>query len=288
MTRLILNADDFGMAPGVNCSILELNAAGALSSATLMATAAHTAAAARAATHAPRLGVGCHIVLVDGTPALPPAQIPTLVTASGNFRPTLGSFVTDLLRGKISPAEIEAEATAQIRRLQHLSITLTHLDTHKHTHMFSGVLNPVLRAAITCGIAAIRNPFEPEWAIHATPNAPLLRKLQVRALRTQQKTFLNQVQKAGIATTDGAIGVLATGTLDAQTIQSLLHAMPTGTWELVTHPGHIDEDLNKANTRLRATREVEHDALLKTIPAFLQQSLQTTLIHYGQIKERPA
>jgi hypothetical protein len=46
--RLIVNADDFGLTDGVNQAILELNAAGALSSATLMATGK----AFRAAVHA--------------------------------------------------------------------------------------------------------------------------------------------------------------------------------------------------------------------------------------------
>jgi len=39
-TRLILNADDFGLTPGVNRAIAELHTAGALASATLMANGA--------------------------------------------------------------------------------------------------------------------------------------------------------------------------------------------------------------------------------------------------------
>ncbi|HET9790182.1 MAG TPA: ChbG/HpnK family deacetylase, partial [Candidatus Angelobacter sp.] len=41
VTRLILNADDFGLTPGVNRSIQELCRKNALTSATLMATACH-------------------------------------------------------------------------------------------------------------------------------------------------------------------------------------------------------------------------------------------------------
>ncbi len=36
--RLIINADDFGLTPGVNRAIAELHQAGALTSTTLMAT----------------------------------------------------------------------------------------------------------------------------------------------------------------------------------------------------------------------------------------------------------
>jgi hypothetical protein len=60
--------------------------------------------------------------------------------------------------------------------------------------------------------------------------------------------------------------------------------MPTGTWEMVCHPGHIDEDLNNANTRLRESRAIEHTALLETIPPFLNNHPEVTPIHFGQIR----
>ena len=60
--RLILNADDFGLTPGVNRAIGELHAAGVLTSTTLMACGpAFDDAVAVAHAH-PTLGVGCHIV----------------------------------------------------------------------------------------------------------------------------------------------------------------------------------------------------------------------------------
>ena len=41
--------------------------------------------------------------------------------------------------------------------------------------------------------------------------------------------FLEAVKAAGLVTTDGAIGVLATGSLDAETLRAFLRAMPEGT-----------------------------------------------------------
>ncbi|MGC2160865.1 MAG: ChbG/HpnK family deacetylase [Silvibacterium sp.] len=285
MIRFIINADDFGLTLGVNQSILDLYRNGALSSATLMATADHTSAAAASTAAHPGLGVGCHVVLVDGKPALPHPSIPALALSAEAFRPTLGWFVRDLVRGSIPESEIEIEAIAQIRRLQSLGIRVTHLDTHKHTHMFPRVLRPLLRAALICGVHAVRNPFEPDWALQATPHAPALRRMQVRLLRTQRSQFRKLVEQAGVATTSGAIGVLATGTLNAEALQALLTAMPDGTWELVCHPGYFDEDLNKAHTRLRESRAIEHAALLETVPQFLSGHSSTTLIHFGQIQE---
>lgn len=284
MARLILNADDFGLTAGVNRSVLELHRAGSLTSATLMANAEQTSAAITEAA-SQTLGVGCHVVLVDGAPILAKERIPGLASASGAFRSTLGAFARDLYLGRIPEAEMEAEAIAQIRCLQAAGVRITHLDTHKHTHMFPRVLRPLLCAALQCGIQAIRNPFEPDWALKATPGAPLARRMQVRMLRVFRGAFLTLTAEAGVATPDGAIGVLATGTLDRATIASLLGAMPEGTWELVCHPGCVDADLKNVRTRLRESRGVEHSALAQVVPQFLARRPDIAPIHFGQLHE---
>jgi predicted glycoside hydrolase/deacetylase ChbG (UPF0249 family) len=157
--------------------------------------------------------------------------------------------------------EIEAEASAQISLLQSRGVHLTHVDTHKHVHMFPAVLRPVLRAARAAGIRTVRNPFEPAWSLHATPHAPRLRRVQVSLLRRLEPAFHRIVAEEGFTTTDGAIGVLATGSLDAATVNSLLQQLPPGTWELVTHPGYNDADLANVRTRLRDSRDTERLAL---------------------------
>lgn len=262
MSRLIINADDFGLTGGVNRAILELHRARVLTSSTLMARAAAAEEAVGIANATPSLGVGCHIVLVDGDPVLPQQQIPTLVDArTGRFFPTLGAFLKRLLAGRIRSSEIEAEAGAQLTLLRSREIALTHIDTHKHVHMFPAVLRPVLRAARSAGIRAVRNPFEPAWSLRATPRAPWLRRLEVGLLRRLEPAFRRIAAKEGVATTDGAIGVLATGALDSAALKSLLGSAPPGSWELVTHPGYNDSDLAQAHTRLLASREIEREAL---------------------------
>jgi chitin disaccharide deacetylase len=260
--RLIVNADDFGLTRGVNRAVLELHHGGVLSSATLMARAAAAAEAMKMARASASLSVGCHVVLVDGEPALPPGDLPTLCDQrTGLFCQGLGGFAPRALAGKIQAAEIEAEAAAQIALLQASGLCLTHVDTHKHTHMFPVVLRALLRAARAAGIGAVRNPFEPGWSRRATPGAPLLRRMEVALLHQLEPTFRRIVAEAGFTTTDGALGVLATGTLDAATVLSLLMHAPEGTWELVTHPGYNDEELALVRTRLRRSRETERVAL---------------------------
>lgn len=286
MTRLILNADDFGLAPGVNQSVLELGRREVLTSTTLMATASYMAAAAAGAATLPTLGVGCHVVLVDGTPSLPPKSIPGLTRHSTQFRPNLVGFLRDLARGGIPESEIEAETIAQIRRVQAAGISITHLDAHKHTHMFPRVSRPLLRAARACGVGAIRNPFEPSWSVRATPRTPFARMIEVRLLSLLRHRFMTLVHQAGLITTDGALGVLATGTLNEHTVESLLATIPRntdGTWELVCHPGFHDEELDRVRTRLRESRAVEHAALLAAVPRFLASRPDVRLVHFGQL-----
>jgi len=261
--RLIVNADDFGIAPGVNRAVLELHAAEVLTSATLMAQAPATEEAVNMALAMPSLGVGCHVVLVDGIPASDPRNIPSLIDGTTNIlQPTLGGFLKRLYTARIRSAEIESEAAAQIALLQSYGLRLTHIDTHKHLHMFPGVLRPVLRAAKAAGIHAVRNPFEPLWSINATSNAPEIRRAQVVLLRRFEARFQRIVAEEGFATTQGSIGVLATGSLDLALIHNLIAAMPEGTFEFVSHPGYRDDVLARVNTRLLESREIERNALM--------------------------
>ena len=262
MARLIVNADDFGLTSGVNRAIVELHQAGVLTSTTLMATASATDEAIGLARANPGLGVGCHVVLVDGEPVLPAEQVPSLIEKdTGRFPPKLTTFLRRLFTGRIRTAEIEAEAAAQMARLRDRGIRLTHIDTHKHTHMFPPVLRPVLRAARAAGIGTVRNPFEPEWAIRATPRAGLVRSAEVAALQRFGPYFRRVLREEGFVSTDGTIAVAATGVVNADTVRALLAKLPQGTWELVTHPGYNDADLDKVRTRLRASREIEREAL---------------------------
>ena len=184
----------------------------------------------------------------------------------------------DLFLGRIERREVQAEAQAQMAYLQSLGIELTHVDSHKHTHIYPGVLDPVLAAANECKIFRIRNPFEPAWSITATAGAPAFRKIQVKLLNRFRPHFARSVASSGLISTDGAIGVLATGTLDAKTISSLMQAIPDGTWEMVTHPAYNDPDLANAGTRLIASRQVELSALdTERIRSDIK------LIHFGQL-----
>jgi predicted glycoside hydrolase/deacetylase ChbG (UPF0249 family) len=259
--RLIVNADDFGLTQGVNRAIVEAHGQGIVTSTTLMANGLAFEDAVQRIRSTARLGVGCHVVLVDGLPVFVGGKTKTLSdkkTHDGRFYETLSTFVPRAASGRIDADEIEAEATAQIRKLQAAEILVSHFDTHKHTHIFPPVLRPLLRAAQACGVKAVRNPFGPIYFSTMAKRPSLWkRQSQVMVLAPLGRKFRRTVADAGLLTPDGTVGVVATGALDVRLFESIVESLPEGTWELVCHPGYNDAALGNIRTRLRESRAIE-------------------------------
>lgn len=288
MRRLIVNADDFGFTAGVNRAIVEAHTGGVVTSSTLMANGPAFAEAVQLAKTVPQLSVGCHVVLIDGEPVLGPEQLPSLTTAS-RFRDGLKTFAARAMAGRMDAAEITAEATAQIRRLQAAGIIVSHFDTHRHTHLFPPILRPLLQAAAACGVRALRNPFGPRLPLRSSElfARPSLwtRFAELRVLRRFAGKFREAVDREGFITPDGTLGIEVTGTLDETLFHAIARGIPEGTWEFVCHPGYNDADLRAAKTRLRESRETELHVL--TLPAargvLAQEGIE--LISYRDLSE---
>ena len=289
MRRLIINADDFGLTSGVNRAILQTCTSGVVTSATLMANAAAFDEAVHLASRADKFEVGCHVVLVDGSPIMATRQVPSLIDPGNGygvvrFRNSAASFALAAWAGKVDPKHIATEATAQIGKLQSAGIHVTHIDTHKHLHMFPKVLGGVLRAAQACGVRAIRNPFEPvRLAQFVHKLGSRKRWLQVRALNILAAEFRRTVQQAGLITPDGSLGIVATGSLDQNSFRDLIENCPEGTWELVCHPGYVDQDLDNIQTRLRQSRALELEVLTSAAAHDLLSHTGIELISYRDL-----
>jgi hopanoid biosynthesis associated protein HpnK len=283
--RLIVNADDFGLTAGVNRAIIEGNRSGIVTSATLMANAKATDAAIGLARTQPSLKTGCHVVLIDGVPLA--SNLPSLTDGSPRFRSSLKQFALAATRGQIAADEIQREVEAQIRKLQSCGVTITHVDSHKHTHMFPCVLRPMLRAAKACGIRAVRNPFEPlkSWPAGMVLGSPglWLRLAGVMGFQIFAAEFRRALKEEGMVSTDGTVGIAVTGMLDQKRLLRILEALPEGTWELVCHPGYSDPDLQAAGTRLTQSREVELSALTSAETKKALARRQIDLISYADL-----
>ena len=280
MRQLIVNADDFGLTAGVNRAIAEAHRGGVVTSATLMASGEAFEDAVATARSLARLSVGCHVVLVDGSPVARPEGLDTLLAIRSaepqNFYSSLSAFAARATLGGFDREQLVEEITAQIRKIQRAGIEVTHLDSHKHTHIFPEILMAMLRAAKICGVPAVRSPFVPMKAIQAQRFAGrknlIKRYGQVRILNAFAPHFKRHLKRSGLHAPDGVIGVIETGVMDGALLLQALANLPEGTWELVTHPGYADADLRKIRTRLVESRERERDLLTSgELKLFLEQ-----------------
>jgi hopanoid biosynthesis associated protein HpnK len=288
--RLIINADDFGLTLGVNCAIAEAHAKGVVTSSTLMAASSAFDDAVVVAKSTPNLSVGCHVVLVDGDPIAPHSAIPNLVEANGaapTLRRRLVPFVVRALRGRIPPGELRTEISAQISKLKAAGLAVSHVDTHKHTHIFPAIFKPLLEAARELGVHAVRNPFAP---IKPLAFAHLMRRpklwtrySEVRLLRRFAAEFKAAAEQMGMVTTDGSFGIVSTGALDEKLFEAIVGCIPEGTWEFVCHPGYRDAALDGVRTRLRASREQELQVLTSERARDVVKRHGVELISYTQL-----
>jgi predicted glycoside hydrolase/deacetylase ChbG (UPF0249 family) len=226
-------------------------------------------------------------VLIDGNPVSDAKLLPSLAPTGAAFRDGLKSFAGRALAGRLDSDQIEMEAGAQIRKLQSAGISVTQVDTHKHTHLFPAVLRPLLRAARACGVPAVRNPFGPRKPLRSADllARPSLwtRYAEMQILSLLAARFRDTARNEGLVTPDGTLGIVVTGALDETLFRAIATIIPEGTWEFVCHPGYNDDDLKAARTRLRESRETE--LRLLTMPEarnlLLQQGIQ--LISYRDL-----
>jgi hopanoid biosynthesis associated protein HpnK len=266
MKQLILNADDFGLTRGVNEGIIRAHREGILTSATLMASADAFDQAVELAKQNPRLGVGCHLVLVGGKAVAPLKEIPSLADRDGRLPESLGIFVTRLSSGSISVKEIERELRAQIQKIRGAGIEPTHLDTHKHTHAHPRVMEALGRVAQEFGIKRVRKPVEylrDSWVSSRVKGAGISQELVAAAVvRTVAPRFHSVSRKYGLRSPDYFLGLAMTGQLGPDALRRMIDTVQEGTTEIMLHPGICDAELKKLGSRLLQQRETEMEALI--------------------------
>jgi predicted glycoside hydrolase/deacetylase ChbG (UPF0249 family) len=247
LKQLAVNADDFGFTPDVNQGIVEAHRHGIVTATTLMANGAAFDDAVRLAAETPTLDIGCHLVLVSGHSLVTgrplPESVPQLLAA--------------MARREI---HVYDELSAQMTRILAAGIQPTHIDTHKHTHLYPPVLDAVARLAEEHDIRWVRRPFDfPLNALRAT--VPALKRAISGALGLLRRRFHAVLAKHGCASTDHFAGFQITGVLRTAELVELLGMLPEGTTELMCHPGRCGDALRQARTRLKESRERELEAL---------------------------
>ncbi len=156
--RLILTADDFGLAPEVNDAILAGYESGVVSSTTLRVTATASRSAAVAARIRPGLAVGLQLVLCGGQATLPYRHVRDLVDSGGRFvdRPLEAAWL--YRRGGGLRDQLKAEVRAQVEKFLATGLYLSFVAGHQNLHLHPTVLAILKELAEDYPITALRRP----------------------------------------------------------------------------------------------------------------------------------
>jgi hopanoid biosynthesis associated protein HpnK len=227
--RLIVSADDLGLHPGINAGVVRCHLEGIVTNASLCPNGAAFEDAVGALRAAPGLDVGVHLTLVGEAPLLPPARLPTLAPAGRLPADFKALFLRVMLR-RIREAEIEEEMTAQVARACDAGLRPSHLDSHQHVHLHPALLPVVLRVAHRFGIGAVR----------ASRRVVSWRSLRSVLVGLASRRAARRLREARVRTPDALVGIAETGRLGEALLRALVASLPSGTSELVCHPGAGD------------------------------------------------
>jgi chitin disaccharide deacetylase len=236
LKRIIINADDFGFTRDVNAGIVHAHREGVLTSTTLMANGDAFDDAVRLAYETPGLDIGCHLVLVQGTSLLTGQPLP--------------ETPLQLLRIlAVGGLDVYGELRTQIEKIRDAGISITHLDSHKHTHIVPSVFRAVVRLAREFDIPYVRLPLD-----HTT-------RFAGAACQFADRYYRRFAEGSKVQMTDHFLGFRLTGFLTEATFAAALRKLPRGTTEFMCHPAFLGEDLKSARTRLKESRVRELEAL---------------------------
>lgn len=231
--RLIVTADDLGLAPEVNAAIEQAHRDGILTAASLMVGERAVAEGVAVARRNPGLAVGLHLTLTDGTPVLPPARIPALVQPNGRLRDDMAALGLTLAVSGAARAQLRAEIEAQFAAFRATGLACDHLNAHKHFHLHPIIAATAFRAAQAAGVRAVRIPWEPPALIRGIDPAAAT---QPRVLAPFAAWLRRLAARHGLAAPDRVVGLAWSGQFRADRLAALLPRLPEGVTEIYTHP----------------------------------------------------
>ncbi len=231
MKFLIVNADDFGLSPGINRGIVETFENGIVTSTSIMANgpAFDDACSLALQTHIP---VGLHLNLTFGSPVSSPERVPTLVDTDGRFYGKW-TFIKRFFAGLIKRQEIETEIQKQIVQLLDHGILITHFDSHHHIHCLPGVDEICQRLASQLHIESIRRVTMPkvaDWRLLSAYSSQMM----IAGLQKKQSPKFREYNFWGFE--------FMASKNKKETLLRILASLPKGTNELMCHPGNVNEN----------------------------------------------
>jgi predicted glycoside hydrolase/deacetylase ChbG (UPF0249 family) len=234
--QLVVNADDFGLSPGVSRGVVRAHRQGVVSSTSVLGNCADLPGVCALLAEVPDLGVGVHLTLVGGRPVADADRVRSLTGPDGAFRGRAQDFFLSWMRNHIDVVEIEFEFDSQIVRLLDAGVRPDHLNTHRHLGFVPAVGRAVENVARKHGIAGIRSAVERPTLAWLTEPARGLEAGLLTGL-----AWLTRRQMGARRHGPQSWGFVEVGRLDEVRILEILGRMGPGAHELICHPGEEDD-----------------------------------------------
>ena len=153
MSKLIVNADDFGYCESVNYGIISAHRNGIVTSTTMMANMPGFDHAVNLLKENKNIGCGVHMTLSCNRPLN--SNFKSLVDENGMFHRRINEEIIN----KIDLDELYYEFCSQIDKVKNAGVEITHLDSHHHVHTLKN-LRPVIERVLEKYDLPIRGGFE--------------------------------------------------------------------------------------------------------------------------------
>jgi hopanoid biosynthesis associated protein HpnK len=242
--KIIVTGDDFGLSFRINEAVEEAHRRGILTTASLMVGGKAAKDAVDRARRLSSLRVGLHVVLVDGSPILPPQVVPDLVTKKGEFSSHLVRAGINFFFRQQVRRQLEDEIRAQFQAFLDTGLPLDHVNSHHHMHLHPTVSELVLKIGRGYGVRAMRLPYEPLLPSWRASRKGLLRRAGTWLLLSPWVSLLKKkFKRARVHSNDFVFGMNDSGHMNLDLVFRFLSQLPPGVTEIYFHPGSDTNEL---------------------------------------------
>ncbi len=234
------------MSAGVNAAVIRAHRQGILTETSLMVSGAAAAEAVSLALRSPSLGVGLHLVLVQGRATAPAHSIPDLVDEALMLPAAPVSSGARFFFNRRLHEQLRREVSAQLQQFAASGLPLSHVDGHLTIHVHPVVLDILCELAPRFGIRAMRVPIEPLRDTLAFNRDFLGRRLgEALVFSVLGRWARRRLDRSGIRHADRMYGMHQTGHISEEYLLHLLPRLGPGTTELYCHPGITDDEIRR-------------------------------------------
>ena len=224
MRKLIVTADDFGMAPSINEGIARACSEGIVTNTSLTPAGEAFDDAVRLAKKLGLREAGAHLALTE---------------VKQGFHRHHKDLLIDMMSGRVGKERLYSELKSQLESAISTGIKITSLSSHEHIHMFPAVRGMFIRLAKEYGVGAIRYLGGDRPASIFDP-AALYRSAILGIFSPGMRRAFDL---SGLKHNGCIMGFIDSGRIGEDVLIRLMCLLKDGTTELICHPGFLSPEV---------------------------------------------